>query len=51
MVEFLEGLGQVSGREYSFLACPQLSMSIQTWTLDQKLDVAHCDIETGDDIE
>ncbi len=50
MVEFLEGLGQVSGREYSFLACPQLLMSIQTWTLDQKLDVAYRIIETIDHI-
>jgi len=51
MVEFLEGLGQVSGREYSFLACPQLLMSIQTWPLDQKLDLAHRTIETVDDID
>ncbi len=51
MVELLEGLGQVSGREYSFLACPQLLMSIQTWALDQKLDVTYRIIETVDDID
>ena len=50
MGQILDGLGQVLGREYSFLAYLLLLMGVQTWALDQSSNVDHRNIETVDDM-